>query len=211
MKKSLFLLPLLAGLALCGCDKNNDTSDKSKKDNTEEKGGDPAEFEGLTISYETLSELSTESGYQSGSIDVSGFEVSYGDIIVKEYLDETYDSGDYNKCEEMLPIIQWKKTSAEFSVADINPTKMTFTYITTYDPADIASVSFDGKTISGKKSGDGVKVGTLEKYSASKGSTQQFDVMRYVYTYAINAEDVGELVIKNKTSFAQYVESIVLE
>ena len=202
MKKSLFLLPLLAGLALCGC---NDDGEKDKEKEKEHEG----EFEGLTLDYEAFSDIVGQMGYQSGEIEVDGYAVSYSDIMAKEYLDESYDSGDYQKCEEMLPVLQWKKSSAAISVSDVKPVKMTLTYITTYDAANIANVNFGGKSISGKKSGSGEKVGELEKSSSGKVTT--FDVMRYSYVYDINAEEFNELEITNKTSYAQYVESIVLE
>lgn len=202
MKKSLFLLPLLAGLALTGC------------------GGDDGEGSSLEITYDLIQDALDEVGAEGDGYDkltmieeLDGYSVSFNDIRTNRLNSSSVPKWKTPDDEE-VQVIQFKSASKgepSLTIQDIKPSTVVITYWTSYSVAvGNFSVKFDDTKCKGKK-------GTTEEteyYSVEEldgGETKNHEVVKCALTYTVNAEEAGELVIAGAGQGARYVESIVIE
>ena len=210
MKKSLFLLPLLAGLALCGCKDN--PKDDPKDD---PKGGD--DFPGLTLDTDVLTEYTDGSGYAglSGVDEIDGVTVSFTEVMVNQLNSASFPKW-ITPDDEEVPVIQFSKVDdgAGREGGSISVTgkisKLTCKLYSSYDwsGTGFPKVTFDGKTV--KKPSKALATDDTEYQNEDKGG-KVHDMFLYTFEYAVNAEEEGELVIHNANSFALYFNSFELE
>ena len=204
MKKSLFLLPLLAALTLCGC---GDDKEKEK-----ESGGD---FAGLTLDTATLLENTDGKGYAglSGVEEIDGVPVTFSEVMVNGLNSESFPKW-ITPDDAAVDVIQFSKVSDDREGGTITVTgkisKLTCKLYSSYDwsGTGFPKVTFDGKTV--KKPTKAVSTDDTE-YQNEDSKGKVHDMKLYTFEYAVNAGDEGELVIHNANTFALYFNSFVLE
>ena len=207
MKKSLFLLPLLAAFTLCGCGDDPENPDKPS-------GGD---FPGLTLDTETLLEESGDGkGYSAlGDTEIDGVPVSF-DLVMVNGLNSQSLPKWITPDDEEVNVIQFAKVGGDknYEGGSITVTgkitKLTCKLYSSYDwsGTGFPKVTFNDKTV--KKPSKALSTdATGYQNEDSKGKVH--DMNLYTFEYAVNAEEEGDLVIHNANSFALYFDSFILE
>ena len=205
MKKSLFLLPLLAAFTLCGCgDDPKDPKDDPKED-----------FPGLTLDTDTLSEYSEGSGYAglSGVDEIEGVPVTFSEVMVNGLNSESFPKW-ITPDDEAVNVIQFSKVGDDREGGTITVTgkisKLTCKLYSSYDwsGTGFPKVTFNDKTV--KKPSKAISTDDTEYQNEDKGG-KVHDMKLYTFEYAVNASEEGDLVIHNANTFALYFDSFILE
>ncbi len=208
MKKRLFLLPLLAGLALCSCGGGDNPDDPKGED-----------FPGLTLDIDTLKEESGDGkGYAAlADVDeINGVGVGFAEVMVNGLNSESLPKWD-TPDDEVVDVIQFSKVDGENGREGGSITvqgkisKLTVNVYSSREWSDTGfpKVTFDGKTV--KKPSKAAQTKDTEYKSWNSKGTQEFDLKIFTVEYAVNAGDEGELVIHNANTYALYFDSFILE
>ncbi len=195
MKKSLFLLPLLAGLALCSCGGGGDNPDKPS-------GGDGGLEEPIVLDYDYLFEAagSKKTGYAAiAEIDeVEGYEASFTSVCVMNYWHDSVPAWDPATEDDGVKVIQFKAGEGEFSLYDIQPSKVTVVLLTSYayKSGDNISVEFDGTKVKEKKAS--TEETEWAQYGTKKEGNEtvtDYDtthaISKITFTFAVSAKEFG--------------------
>ncbi len=208
MKKSLFLLPLLAGLALCGCKDDNG----GKGGDDDPSGGDYTALD-MTLDFDTISAAIEESGGSGSGYDavsaveeIDGQAVTFENVCINrlgiEKAVPEWDTGG-----EEVHVVQFKnpsKGAGVISFTDVTATKVTINLLTSYSVSGDFKVTYGGKKQK-MKAGAGEETG----YESVNGE-KTFPISLYALTFDLSGEG-GDLEITNQGQGARYVQSIVIE
>ena len=207
MKKSLFLLPLLAGLALCGC---KDDNPGGKDDD----GGDEGDYTALdlTLDFDTISAAIEESGGSGtgyaavGAVEeIDGQAIAFENVCINMLSEESVPA--WSTGGEEVNVIQFKnptKGAGVISFTDVTAKKVTINLLTSYSVSGDFKVTYGGKKQK-MKAGAGEETGY-----ESIGSEENYPISLYALTFDLSGEG-GDLEITNQGQGARYVQSIVIE
>ena len=141
----------------------------------------PVEAEGSYPSY---------SNY-NGSYNYNGLAITTVDVLRASY--------------GVPYVFQMKKTTGAFTVSNVTVNSVTIVLVTTYDTFSTPVVTLGGVELTY----DSAAVLATKEETGTNNSSG-YAVSRYTITIALTAETAGDLVIKNTSGYAMYLESIAI-
>ena len=231
MKKRLFLLPLIGGFLLSGCDfsleslmfwkksesqqQEESKDDKSGEDPAPEEHGEEGEegsdtaFKGLTITVESLSEAGLSKSYASAAeiSELDGITTEISNVCLNELNSKSLPVW-VTPDDVGVPVIQFKKSEGKFAVKG-KISKLTLKFYSSYDfgATQIPQVTFNDKAVSKPT----VATQTEDTEYQKQGTKENFDIKLYTCVYNVNADAVHKLEISDTYSYALYFHSFILE
>ena len=103
-------------------------------------------------------------------------------------------------------VFQFKKTSGVFTVSNVTVNSVTIVLVTSYDSFSTPTVTVGGVALTV----DSAAV-IATKESTGTQNSSGYDVNRYTITITLDAAATGDLVIKNESGYAMYLESITID
>lgn len=138
-----------------------------------------------------------ESGYPSyadynGDYTCNGFNINTVDVL---------------RSSHGVPyVFQFKKTSGVFTVSGVTANSVTIVLVTSYETFSTPVVTLGGTELTVDSSAV-----MATKESTGTQNSSNYDVYRYTITLTLDAAVAGDLVIKNTSSYAMYLESIAID